>query len=244
MELERKGKGWNLSLQVLDGILAHNGEMLHREYVPQYGKSWEQFEDEYAHCMQDAAYSKKILPMTLEGCVVRISDVIAYIGRDIEDAITIGLIGRQDIPEAVVSVLGSANRNIINNLVMDLIENSYGKDHLEFSPRVFDALSALLEFNYQEIYHNPKIKTEGQKIDHMFEHLFEAYADDLRKQNENSVIFSDFLSGMGKSYLQSTQDARIAVDFIAGMTDDFFNNQYRDRFVPTNMGYGLHDIKH
>jgi dGTPase len=91
-EIEQRGKGLNLSLQVLDGILAHNGEMLSEEYRPTYGKTWEEFEAEYINCSKDENSSKKIFPMTLEGCVVRISDVIAYIGRDIEDAITLKLI--------------------------------------------------------------------------------------------------------------------------------------------------------
>jgi len=96
MEIEQGGKGLNLSLQVFDGILSHNGEILSEEYRPNYGKTWEMFEEEYRKCFTEEDYSRKILPMTLEGCVVRISDVIAYIGRDIEDSITLKLIKRKD----------------------------------------------------------------------------------------------------------------------------------------------------
>jgi dGTPase len=88
-ELEKNGEGLNLSLQVLDGILCHNGELLSSEYRPNYGKTWEQFEEEYKQCLLIDGYDRHIVPTTLEGCVVRVADVIAYVGRDIEDAIMI-----------------------------------------------------------------------------------------------------------------------------------------------------------
>ena len=172
MELENAGEGLNLSLQVLDGILAHNGEMLSGEYVPDYGKTWEKFEKEYRECFKEASFSKKIFPMTLVGCVVRISDVIAYIGRDIEDAIRLKLIKRINIPKEIKKILGATNDKIINNLVLDLIENSYGRDYLIFSKDVFRALKELKNFNYESIYFNPQIKTQTHKIENMFIHLF------------------------------------------------------------------------
>ncbi|MEG0368294.1 MAG: HD domain-containing protein, partial [Coprobacillus sp.] len=88
--IERDGIGYNVSLQVLDGILCHNGEILSRIYKPDKDKTIAQFWDEYEKCWHVKDYSKKISPMTLEGCVVRISDVISYIGKDIEDAIKVG----------------------------------------------------------------------------------------------------------------------------------------------------------
>ena len=82
--LENKGVGLNMTVQVLDGILCHNGEMLEKRYEPDYNKTIEQFLDEYEKCWTIKGYDKTIRAMTLEGCVVRISDIIAYIGRDIE----------------------------------------------------------------------------------------------------------------------------------------------------------------
>ena len=98
MELEQNGKGLNLSLQVLDGVLAHNGEIIQSEYKPNLTKNFDVFFEEYEKCFSVKNYSSKIVPMTLEGCVVRISDVIAYIGRDVEDAITLKLINRDELP--------------------------------------------------------------------------------------------------------------------------------------------------
>lgn len=238
-KIEQKGEGLNLSLQVLDGILAHNGEMLTREYRPDYGKSWEQFEEEYEKCFEEEDYSKKIFPMTLEGCVVRISDVIAYIGRDFEDAITVRLIKRKDMPAELGRILGNKNDKIINTLVLDLINNSSGKDYLVFSKDIFKALKDFMEFNYEYIYFNPKIKTQTRKIKNMFRQLFEVYFQDLKSKNESSAFYRYFLKNMKGNYHKGTHDKRKAIDFIAGMTDDFFNNQFKERFVPQSYGMEL-----
>ena len=103
--------------------------------------------------------------MTLEGCVVKIADVIAYIGRDIEDAIRLKVIKRRDIPREVRIILGSSNDKIIDILVSDLIKNSYNKDYLAFSEDILKALNDLLNFNIKRIYLNPATNTQVHKID-------------------------------------------------------------------------------
>ena len=238
-EIEQRGKGLNLSLQVLDGILAHNGEMLSRKYTPKYEKTWDMFEEEYRKCFTEEAYSEKIFPMTLEGCVVRISDVIAYIGRDIEDAIILGVIERKDIPEKITRILGSSNDEIINKLASDLIKNSYDKKYLAFSEDIFTALKDLMKFNYENIYSNRKIKTQTHKIENMFKQLFEEYYQHLKNEDKNSPIYQYFLNNMDDRYFENTDEKRIVIDFIAGMTDDFFNNQYKELFLPQSYGYSL-----
>ncbi len=175
--------------------------------------------------------------MTLEGCVVRISDVIAYIGRDIEDAITIKLIKRKDIPKQITKILGNTNDQIIHRLVLDLIHNSYDKPFLLFSQDVFTALEQLKKFNLKNIYNNAKIKTQNQKIKNMFEQLFNTYCENIKKSNQNSAIYPDFLKNMPPAYTNNTPLERKVIDFISGMTDDFFNNQFQQLFVPTNYGY-------
>ncbi|MFT3752738.1 MAG: HD domain-containing protein [Paludibacter sp.] len=117
--LENRGAGLNLTLQVLDGILCHNGELMLPKYEPDYKKTPEQFTQEYNNCWTIKGSDKSIISMTLEGCVMRISDVIAYIGRDLEDAILIGLIKRSDIPEQVRKVIGDTNGAIINNIILE-----------------------------------------------------------------------------------------------------------------------------
>ena len=241
-EIENKGEGLNLSLQVLDGILAHNGELLSQEYAPQKSKTWETHQYEYERCFLEEDFSKRIFPMTLEGCVVRISDVIAYVGRDFDDAITVNLIQRKDIPRSVANVLGNDNRTIINTLVMDLVKNSYGKEYLLFTKEIHDGLKELRTFNASRIYHNPRIKTESGKVRQMFHYLFRKYLHDLRRKDTGSPLWSQFLKDLPVSYRQDTPEARIVVDFISGMTDDFFNNQFKDCVVPKKFGYELPQV--
>jgi len=240
-EIENNGEGLNLTLQVLDGILTHNGEIVEKEYKPHYGKDWAVFEKEYEKCLHDENYNKKIYPMTLEGCVARISDVIAYIGRDIEDAIRVNLIKKAQVPGEIKKVLGSSNDKIINTLVMDLIDNSYEKNYLSFSENIFKALKDLLEFNKNYIYDNIKIKDQNDKIEHMFKHLYRVYREHIEKNDRSSPIVNRFLHYKNEAYLKNNSPSRIVVDFIAGMTDDYFNNQYRRLFIPQRYGYALEE---
>ena len=140
MELERGGKGLNLTLQTLHGILAHHGEEVRQIYRPSGAISWEQFRKDYERSFQEDGYQRTIVPMTLEGCIARVADVISYIGTDIDDAATVGLITWDDVPDEFKRVLGYDNREIIDTLVNDLKKNSRGKGYLEFSPKVFVAL--------------------------------------------------------------------------------------------------------
>ena len=115
MVLENNGLGANLTLQTLDGILCHNGEMCFANYKP-VNKTAEQFKNEYNNTYIDKTAISKLIPMTLEGCVVRISDIIAYIGRDVEDAIRLNIIKKEDLPSFIKENLGTTNKEIINNL--------------------------------------------------------------------------------------------------------------------------------
>lgn len=234
MELENKGKGLNLTLQTLDGILAHNGEKLEREYHPDYEKTWEEFGKEYSESFKNVQTSQNIVPMTLEGCVVKVSDVIAYIGRDIEDAITLNIIKREEIPSRISSVLGNTNSQIIDALVRDVILNSYGKDSICFSEKFFTALNDLKDFNYKFIYNTPKIKTKGliTNIERMYHLLFEKYLSDLKEADSESSVHKSFLSDMDSSYRENTPPERMIVDFLSGMTDDYFNMKFTENFVP------------
>ena len=236
-EIERAGKGLNLSLQVLDGILAHNGEMLHKEYYPTFDKTWDLFEQEYRSCFTEARFSQRISPMTLEGCVMRISDIIAYIGRDIEDAIELKLLDRHDIPSFAAQQLGNCNADIIDALVSDLIMHSYEKDHLEFSEPVFQALQTLLTFNREKIYFNPIIKSELPKVRRITRMLFDQYLQDLKDNCETSAIFGFYLRNTMATYRKQTPPERIVIDFMAGMTDHFLVDQFQKLFMPRSFGY-------
>ena len=151
LELENDGKGVNVSLQVLDAIMCHNGELPCDCYKPRK-KTKEEFFDEYKKSYDEKGFVKKLIPMTLEGCVVRISDVVGYIGRDLEDAIRLGVIKPTDVPKNVLSTLGNTNSEIVNTIVNDIIKNSKGKPYIKMSDNIFQAMIELKRFNTENIY--------------------------------------------------------------------------------------------
>lgn len=229
--IERKGRGWNLTLQVLDGILCHDGELHKQALSPDRDKTFERLEAQMRAKSEDPAM--EIWPMTLEGCVVRMADTISYIGRDIEDAIRIGLIRRTDIPAECRRILGDTNGSIVYALVEDLTAYSLDPSCIGFSPEVGEALGRLKAFNQECIYRSERVKRQTPKVRLMFELLFEKYRRDLEAGNEQSEIFQGFLDGMSEHYRQETQDAEIVRDFIAGMTDEYFLDRCQVHLVPT-----------
>jgi len=239
LELENRGKGLNLTLQVIDGILCHNGEFLNKVYEPETNKTWDTLLEEYHQCLTVPGFDRKIRPMTLEGCVVRIADVISYIGRDIEDAITVGLMERSDIPADIVEVLGDSNDKIINALVTDLISCSMDKNYVTFSEEVFQALELLLKFNYTHIYYNPIKQNQDKKIENMFKLLYQHYLSELKEKGEGAQIYKSFISGMTVEYRQNNCSERMIIDYMAGMTDDYFNHEFKRHFMPESYGMKL-----
>ncbi len=231
-KVERKGRGWNLCLQTLDGILCHDGEVHNRQLKPDREKTFVTHEKEISERKSNINLSTMLIPMTLEGCVVRMADTISYIGRDIEDAIRLGMIKRSDLPEKCVSVLGSTNGAIVYNLVTDIISNSFQQEFITFSTKVSDALWELKQFNYARIYMHMKIKKNLDAIKKLFDLLFERYIDDLRKENRSSVIFSKFLFNMSEDYIKTHKNEEIVRDFIAGMTDQYFLSQCPEKIRP------------
>lgn len=224
-KVERRGRGLNLSLQVLDGVLTHDGEDSATDLSPQRDKDFARLESEMAAKLADPGL--QLTPMTLEGCVVRLSDTVAYIGRDLEDAIRLGLIKRSDLPAEVTEVLGSSNGTIVYRLVEDLVSRSVGHDRVGFSPEVAEALTKLKRFNLERIYLHPAIKTQNHKIRAAFDRLFEAYLEDVQQRRQDSPVVGGFLRGMDESYLQTHKPAEVVRDFLAGMTDEFFLANYR-----------------
>jgi dGTPase len=243
LEIEGGGQGLNLTLQVLDGILAHNGEIINERLVPITGKTAVDFRREYESCFKIKDYSKSIYPMTLEGCVVRVSDIIAYIGRDIEDAITVGLIKRSDLPKSIVEVLGDSNDRIINTLALDVIKESYEQNYIGFSKEIYLALQGLKKFNYENIYFHPLVKSEERKIEGLFQSLFHRYVQDIADQNFSSPIFRHFLKKMDADYGERNLPARVVADYIAAMTDDYFNQQFKELFFPKRFGLKIDENK-
>lgn len=215
--IERNGRGWNLSLQTLDAIVCHNGEVHSTELKPEMNRTFEDFD----RMIQRMEKEKRpdSTPMTMEGCVVRMADTISYVGRDMEDAVRLGLISRNELPEDVRRILGETNGTIVYNLVTDIISNSMRNPYAAFSEKMSDALLKLKSFNYERIYKNPKIKQHLKGIGDIFVYLFETYLADLDMEKETSDIFTEFLDHLPERYRQDQPRARIVTDFISSMTD-------------------------
>jgi dGTPase len=230
--LERKGRGWNLSLQTLDGILSHDGEIDRGSLSPAPLATFAEFDRRLQ--AKEMAPGLELVPATPEGCVVRLADTIAYIGRDIEDAIILGLIRRDEIPESCRKRLGDTNGTIVYTLTTDLITASTVPTPgdtagditptIGFSAEITRALHQLKAFNYERIYLAPQTRKDLPLIGECYGALFTAYLDGLQsgRRLPDQV---DLMTDMDRSYLDSQPPAAMVRDYIAGMTDNFFLSQ-------------------
>lgn len=219
----------NFTLQTLDGVLCHNGEFEQQEYRPRYGKTFEDYDKEMEACYTEGkAAISRLIPATLEGCVVRICDMIAYLGKDRQDAELAGMI-EKDYP-FTTKAIGKENAKIINNLTVDIIENSYGKDYILLSGEAFHDLSKAKEENNTVIYKDNKINAQyNDIIKPMFKEVYYKLLSDIEKRDKNSILYKHHINPIGKSlkeyqnidYLEEEKN-QIVVDYIASMTDDYF----------------------
>ncbi|MFN8255108.1 MAG: HD domain-containing protein [Bacteroidales bacterium] len=219
--LANNGKGLNLTYAVKDGIISHNGESFEQYLVP------DNMEKDL-----ETIKNRKVKPSSCEGCIVRFSDKIAYLGRDIEDAITAGFIKRDDIPLKVRENIGETNGVIIDKLVNDIILNSKSSDRIGFSDDIFEYIILLKNFNYEHIYRNSKKEKNlivvGKIIYALFDYLlvlFEKYNHDYeayaRQELKLEKAFGLYLESL-KSFYQSENNPEIIVtDYISGMTDSY-----------------------
>ena len=225
MNLEKNGKGLNLTIQTLDGILCHNGELILDKYAP-VEKTKERFLKDYENCYKSKENILALKPMTLEGCVVRISDVISYIGKDIEDAITMNILKPEELPETIMKILGETNGDIVTTLVLDIIENSMNKNYITMSKEIMQALNDLQKFNYENIYYKVLTDEQRKHYKEMFNIVFETNLEYLKNNITEMNIYKIYLNNMTEEYKTNTSNERIVIDYIAGMTDDYFTKEY------------------
>ncbi|MFX0024004.1 MAG: deoxyguanosinetriphosphate triphosphohydrolase family protein [Candidatus Hermodarchaeota archaeon] len=238
---EQPANGLNLSLQVLDGILCHDGEVNEQQLKPRKrnGKTWENHFKEYEDCFNENKIKR--VPMSYEGIVTRFSDTISYIGRDIEDAILLKLITRKEIPESCTKVLGDTNAKIIDTLITDLLSFSLDNDVIGYSDEIFEALKQLKSFNYENIYirrdlfkKNSSDKTFLDNLKERFLLIFKRSLQDLQEESFKAPIFRDHIEYIdNKNYetyfkrlKKDNQLTLIVRDYIAGMSDKYFNEIY------------------
>ncbi|MFV1951003.1 MAG: deoxyguanosinetriphosphate triphosphohydrolase family protein [Nitrospinota bacterium] len=237
-ELDREPlPGLNLTYEVRDGIISHCGEDFVGEILPvNNDKKLENITDK-----KDA-----LMPCTLEGCIVRMVDKIAYAGRDIEDALVAGLLKEETIPKDIVSVLGKNNGEIVGVLVEDLIDFcKLHPDRIGLSEEKHEALKKLIKFNYKNIYGHAEVEKFKKQATRAIEELFYRLIDDLEKtdrlgKNRDSLpdvpvynVLDKFINKI--NYNQSESNALIVLDFISGMTDNYVVNCLDEIFVPKHI---------
>lgn len=228
----------NFTMQTLDGVLCHNGESEHRVYEAKFSKSFEDFDAETQSCYAEGkSINEHLQPATLEGCVVRICDIIAYLGKDRQDAVIAGIIDSDQ--KFTTNIIGSNNARIINNLTVDIIENSYGKDKISMSQDAFDDLKTAKDENYAIIYKNKSIADQYDNyLRPMFQDMYEKLLRDVKNNDTNSFIFKHHIDYINRqhNYYEETVDYvqeepnQIVVDYIASMTDDYFLQLYKNLF--------------
>lgn len=217
----------NLGLAVYDGFLCHDGGMCGTNCAPHFGKTWQDHHKEMEQ--KKKAPEKNIWPGTLEGCLVKLCDTMSYLGRDIEDAIHLGILNREQVPK---TILGNTNREILSVLASDIISMSYGKDYIALSEEVYEAMRQLRVFNFKHIYVHPKLKVESKKVQRSYRILFQMLLDDLEKNPNSCFIWKNFLHNKSEAYLLKTGSVQKVVDFISGMTDSYFIRTVEALVVP------------
>lgn len=225
----------NLSLQTLDGIICHNGEMEMQEYRPRTeGLTFEEFDAMKEKCYMDQDAIKHLIPCTLEGCVVRVSDIIAYIGKDRQDAEKLKLF--EETPAFSQEKIGTTNAEIINNMIVNIVENSYGKPYLRMDDDYFNEFTMAKKENYSHIYGNEKTESAFKNdIEPMFEELYDELLIQASDMDPDSIFvrhhvnyienITRYVHVSHRDYRDTAPDDMVA-DYIAGMTDDYFIDLY------------------
>ena len=230
---------YNISLQTLNGIASHNGELECEEYHPQPLQGFEEFDQIIERCYVDADYTQKLMPSTLEGAVVRISDIIAYLGKDRQDAM------RTKMAEESMFVnedIGSINAEIINNLVVNVIENSYEKPYIKLDSKHFRALQKSRRDNYKMIYNYAAAFSKlDTTVKPMMADIYGQLLDDLRNGRRSSPIFTHHIDYVNTVHYkrnipyENNEPNQIVVDYIASMTDNYFIELHHHLFPHSDL---------
>ncbi|MDE4908030.1 HD domain-containing protein [Methanogenium marinum] len=228
----------NLTLQVLDGILCHNGEVHNTHLAPEPITTREELSRKKEMLLQGGDPA----PGTLEGCVVRVADTIAYIGRDLQDAIEIGFLtpSLPDLPKDcrnTFSLTGDYRRfnaSIIDTVCRDVIACSFDCGEVRFSPEISACVKALKQYNYEMIYENPVLHAQDPLIKNLYGVLFDRFLRDIEEGRKDSFIYKDFIEAkwVSLAYLNTASPAEMVRDYVAGMTDKYFESIARELLIP------------
>lgn len=235
----------NISLQTLDGVLCHNGEVEMREYRPCAMSTFVEYDEKVEECYVDRTASGRLIPSTLEGCVMRICDIIAYLGKDRQDAERLGILPENDF---TAGPIGTSNGEIINNISVNIIENSYGKPYLKMDEEYFKILRQAKKENYQWIYQNKALNNlYNEEIRPMFDELYHELLRQAESGDKNCVFYRHHIAYVNENNRFATGDFipyeeqeknQLVVDYLASMTDDYFIDLYHYLFPK-----GTHNVE-
>jgi len=227
----------NLTYAVRDGIVCHCGEKLTQSIRP-------------SNKIKDLSKIKtkaNLVPSTWEGCVVRLSDQIAYLGRDWEDAVRLNIIEQDSIPKAVAEVLGNSNGEIINTLVTDIIDNSAYSKGISFSDEVFEAMKEMMSFNYRNIYKSEILEGYSRYFERLIHlvynylnELFEKYGMNksgyMKEKNMLATAFYNNLAQKREDYIAFDGSLdKLVFDYLAGMSDNFCLDCVNEILIPNHI---------
>lgn len=228
----------NLTLQVLDGILCHDGEVHNTRLAPEPITTPEGLSQKRELMQQ----KKDQVPGTLEGCVVRIADTIAYLGRDLQDAIEIGCLAPSlpGLPEECRTLFSLAgdyrrfNASIIDTVCRDVIACSFDCGEVGFSPEISACVKMLKQYNYANIYENAVLHAQDPLIKNLYGVLFERFLGDVEEEQTDSLIYQDLIRAewVSSAYLDTATPPELVRDYLAGMTDKYFESVAQELLIP------------
>lgn len=235
----------NITLDTLNGIITHNGELEMHEYRPVPMTDFDSFDSMVETCYVDQSHIREIVPSTLEGCVVRVCDIIAYLGKDRQDAMRARLI---DSPSDLGwSGIGMINAEIINNLEVNIIEHSYGKPYIMLDFEHYQGLAEAKRKNYDMIYRAEGVaKVLDDIVKPFMQRMYYRLLSDLKGGVTSSPIFKHHIDFVQNNHYYAspmpyieTEPNQIVVDYMASMTDDYCAELYHFLFPndPLDLSY-------
>lgn len=161
-------------------------------------------------------------PSTLEGCIVRISDKVAYVNHDIDDAIRGKILKEEDLPVNTTNVLGHSTSKRLDTIIHDIIRTSLDREAILMSDEIAEALQDLRSYMFQHLYTNPVAKSEESKAEKMISVLYTYFMEDISRLNRESV----------EMILMGEDQSTVVCDYIAGMTDNYATEKFKDIYIP------------
>ena len=226
----------DVSMQTLDGILCHNGELEGQHYAPKPLRGLDDYDVKVRSCQCDERAADALVPSTLEGCLVRVCDIVAYLGKDRQDAAKAHVLDGMDVFDR--GDMGRENAEIINNLTVSIIEHSYSRDCIEMDDEIFSELQRAKRQNYQYIYRSGKVEQlYSASIRPMMRELYDELYRQAADRDRSSVLWRHHIEHINEQRAHYT-DAdysledphQIVTDYIASMTDDYFIALHRYLF--------------